>query len=606
MTNSSQETIAQQLERELEVALFQVQRVPSQGARELDDLEGLTLKPGFILPQENVIIAAAEFLASSQRVFRYGARIVFEIRRSSGAHELIVLSESGDVASGAEDYLANLFRCRLGEGEFPPPRWFVELLFRSELLFDRLPSIQHYSKRPFVSASFQVLQGGWNAADGVLVHSEQVEIPPYSPNQAAEPLDRLPRTLRALLQGFCFATASDLVNYLGLLLTVVLSHRFVASGKALGLFNGNQPGLGKTSLASIGGVIADGQVPRPTRYTSDEEEFEKKLCATARNLNQSVILIDNAKTKGQQTIDSAVLEANCVAPQVCFRLLGHSTIFERENDLIWMITANHARVSADLEDRGFVINLFSEGPASDRCLPAGDPVEFAKQHRLEILGELFGMIVHWAQQGCPLGHHHHRLRYWSQIVGGILQTAGFPEFLANMEATANQITSELQELATLAERVANVEGFYILAAANGCTDSVGDRPDVGRPPAQWVNHFVQSHVLRDSLRAEQTPRANATAIGRYFTPLVGRRVQIEIGEQSMQATLRSRATSGNRKLYWFELQAVLAPGQACPFEPPAPAGGRDAPTLDAPTTHSQETPGLHPATPSTGGNDEQW
>ena len=61
------------------------------------------------------------------------------------------------------------------------------------------------------------------------------------------------------------------------------------------------------------------------------------------------------------------------------------------------------------------------------------------------------MIVYWNQQGRPLGACQHRLTKWSSVIGGILEVNGLPGFLDNVDDASDEFSTELEELAGLAE-----------------------------------------------------------------------------------------------------------------------------------------------------------
>ena len=66
-----------------------------------------------------------------------------------------------------------------------------------------------------------------------------------------------------LLRDFCFHTPADRTNFLGILLTAILIPQFIGS-KPAALFNGNQPGLGKSILAQILSIVATAIPLRPS------------------------------------------------------------------------------------------------------------------------------------------------------------------------------------------------------------------------------------------------------------------------------------------------------------------------------------------------------
>lgn len=447
----------------------EAERAPLPGARQLPMLHSLTRRGEFTQPQENVLAQAADLLAQSGRVYVYGDAVMMEIGRlDAGGARLVPLRTGLGVEGGAEDWLSNLLLCQDNGAQFPLPRWFVDVLLRCEPALARLPRILLYALRPVFDEGFALQGPGWHPQVGILVHAPDVEPVLHEPGPADGPaLDRLPPHLRALLGGFCFRTDADLANTVGVLLTGMLVNHFITPGKAVVLVDGNQSNLGKTWLIRAVGIVLDGIDPRLIPYTADDEELQKKICARLRESRQSVLIIDNAKVVSGSTVTSPVIEANSMAPEVSIRILGVSENYTRPNDLLWALTMNDTRTSPDLVSRGLPIQLFYEGRTEDRTFAGPDPLEYAREHRLEILGELAGMVVRWNQQGRPDGQRAHRCHYWARVIGGALETAGLPEFLANAGTAAATFNTALDELAALAEAV----------IAAGGPHTVGDTPN---------------------------------------------------------------------------------------------------------------------------------
>src|SRR5205823_11836795 len=128
-----------------------------------------------------------------------------------------------------------------------------------------------------------------------------------------------------------------LANALALLLTALLVGRYVRVGKPVALIDGNQPGLGKTLLARVVGVLMDGHDPTLMRYTADEEELQKRIGAQLRTGRGSVLVLDNAKVVGGAAISSPTLESLTAAPEVALRVLGKSELISRPNDMVWVL-----------------------------------------------------------------------------------------------------------------------------------------------------------------------------------------------------------------------------------------------------------------------------
>jgi hypothetical protein len=253
-----------------------------------------------------------------------------------------------------------------------------------------------------------------------------------------------------LLQDFCFKETADRTNFIGVLLTAILLPHFIGS-KPAALFNGNQPGLGKSILAQIIAIIRDGRLTETATYNPNDEEFEKRLGAIVHR-GITTIIIDNAKGRGRNPrIESACLERSITDPILSYRLLGYSKEIRAENSHIFCITANTPDVSPDLVTRSVVINLYHEGAPERRTFSIADPEGYAQQHRLELLGELVGMVERWKASGMPKATVNSRFnkRGWGGTVGGILDACGESDFLANAEEAAAQLDETRREFSEL-------------------------------------------------------------------------------------------------------------------------------------------------------------
>jgi hypothetical protein len=141
--------------------------------------------------------------------------------------------------------------------------------------------------------------------------------------------------------------------------------------------------------------------------------------------------------------------------------LGRSENFNRPNDFLWAFTMNNSRFCHDLITRSCPIQLFYEGKPEDREFESQNPLRYAAEYRIELLGELAGMVIRWNEMGQPHGQRKHRCAAWASIIGGILHCAGLPEFLSNADEVAASFSTELEDLAALAEAVINGSGPYV-------------------------------------------------------------------------------------------------------------------------------------------------
>jgi hypothetical protein len=304
----------------------------------------------------------------------------------------------------------------------------------------KLSTITLFTRNPVYAKDWRLVTPGFDAGSGIYYAGPTVE-----PRNGTEHLDRL-------LQDFCFKSPADRTNYLGMLLTTVLMPHFIGAKPAI-LFNGNQPGLGKSILAQIIAALRDGHPTETVTYNPNDEEFEKRIAAIVRR-GATTIIVDNAKGQGRHPrIESPCLERSITDLVLSFRLLGKTMEIRAENSHIFCITANSPDVSADLVSRSIVVHLLYEGDPKIRGFRIDDPEGYAQDHRIELLGELLGMVQRWKGAGMPLASTATRFnkRRWGNIVGGILEFGGEPDFLANAETAAAALDDTRREFSELVE-----------------------------------------------------------------------------------------------------------------------------------------------------------
>lgn len=347
----------------------------------------------------------------------------------------------------------------------------------------RLPKILTYVRNPVFNLDWKLVKPGFDKASGIYYAGKEIR-----PLQGTQHID-------ALVSEFCFKAAGDRTNYIGILLTTCLMPHFIGTKPAV-LFNGNQPGLGKTIMAQLIAILRDGSPAETISYLSNDEEFEKRIGAVVRR-GTTTIIIDNAKSG--KKIDSPCLERSVTDKILSFRLLGQSATITAENSHIFCITANSPEVSRDLVTRSVVVNLYHEGDPSLRAFKMDDPEGYATAHREQILGELLGMIQRWHDAGSPKAQTHSRFNKsgWGNIIGGILQHARLEGFLANADEAAAQLDQNKREFAELVQYM------------------------VGVPTMSWTAGelvvLAEKHKLFADVTSEGSARSKSTKMGTIAT-----------------------------------------------------------------------------------------
>jgi hypothetical protein len=544
-------SVAAQLASGLLQACSQLRRAPRAGARGIPVITGITLAGASLGSLENSQLEVLETLRESGVVFFFDRSVVMD-HALGGERRLVVLAEGQSLSASAVSSVANLCLASDGNRQFPVPAAFLSPAFARDDLSSHLPTIIRYARRPVVTLDYEVLQPGWHEEAQTLVHGVSIDVPMFERRVGERALDRLPPRWRELLQGFPFESDVDLVNYLSLILTAILIDRFQDGQKPLAIFNGNQPGVGKTTLAQIVGVMADGQSPNLMTYTSDESEFTKRLSAGIRNPEQTVVVIDNARVAGNAAIGSVTLESQAISPRISLRELGQSRNIERNNDMLFLLTANGAQLNPDLATRSIAINLFLEGRADRRTFRGINPVDFASEHRAELLGEMMGLIIAWAAAGEQRANIGHRFPSWANLIGGILNFAGLSGFLTNtLSSPLDEQADQIRQLVMGLMRAPrdSVEGRFWVRADTPGLQTVGR----GATATDWVTWLSQLQILQPS--ANSPPRGNLTQAGQFLSRQVNEVVEFDLDGEELSAVLRSASQRSRTRVYWFEVTA---------------------------------------------------
>jgi hypothetical protein len=401
-------------------------------------------------------------------------------------------------------------------GEYKPlPPAYANTWLNHNAERSRLPIIKLFTRNPVFTDDWRLVAPGFDARSGIYFAGRVVPA-----RISTEHLD-------ALLKDFCFKSPADRTNYLGVLLTTILVPRFIGS-KPAALFNGNQPELGKSILAQIIAILRDGQTTETASYNPNDEEFEKRLGAIVRH-GITTIIIDNAKGHGRNPrIESGCLERSITDSILSFRLLGQSASIRAENSHIFCITANSPDVSRDLVTRSVVINLFYEGDPKRREFSIADPEGHACEHRLELLGELVGMIERWRAAGMRTAKVSSRFnkRSWGAIIGGILEACGEPDFLANAEEAASLLDETRREFGELI-------GVLV------------DHPQ-GIWTATELADLCSNHGLLAADLGEGSARSRATKMGTLAGRFLGEQFPLAVSRQATFCRSSDRKGSNYR------------------------------------------------------------
>jgi hypothetical protein len=233
------------------------------------------------------------------------------------------------------------------------------------------------------------------------------------------------------LVDFSFAEDSDRINAVALFLLPFV--RRLVKGPTPGhLVEASTAGSGKGLLTKILLLPSLGKPPEATAFSDSEDERRKAILAALLG-GRPVLMIDNLKGK----VDSPALEGVLTATMWQDRQLGSSSTRYVANKATWVLTGNNAELSLDMARRCLRIRLDQgvERPYEQdvKKFQHPDIERYTLDNRSKLVSAAVAMVRAW--QASPvegiktLGS----FESWSDVVGGILQRAGYPGWLENRD-----------------------------------------------------------------------------------------------------------------------------------------------------------------------------
>ncbi len=384
----------------------------------------------------------------------------------------------------------------------------------------KLPVLTAYVRSPVFDVRWNLVATfGWHEPSGIFYDGPEVR--PRGGDAA----------LRASIDGFAWKGEADRVNLVGALLTMLTIAHWTRGHPFLAI-NGNKPGVGKSTLARVLAALVEGHAPPTVSYVANDEEFEKQI-ATRVEAGDRVLIVDNAKAT--TAISSPVLERCITDAKLSFRRLGSNTAISRpQNDVMFVLTMNMTQLGADLRRRALPLNLEVVGNVRHKAYNVDDPVGDALEARVEVLGELAGMVRAWVDAGRPMPAdpaRHSTSQKWAATIDAILRHAGMPGFLSNFEESEHAFDPDYAAVRDMAA-AHHADGMHTAG--------------------EWADVLVcgaLSDKLRDRRGEPKPPRAQATIVGQ----LLGQYLDESFDTPAGAFVLRQETPrKGHPSLYGFE------------------------------------------------------
>ena len=172
----------------------------------------------------------------------------------------------------------------------------------------------------------------------------------------------------------------------------------------------------------------------------DEDEWRKRITAKLSQVPE-VMFIDNLCHR----LDSAALSAAITAAVWEDRFLGESRFVRLPVKAVWVATANNPQLSNELARRTVPINLDAgtERPWKGRDFTHPDLLAWVSEQRSRLTWACLVLCRAWISEDCPTGSP--TLGGFNEatgVAGGILDVAGVPGFLDNLDQLYEESDAE--------------------------------------------------------------------------------------------------------------------------------------------------------------------
>lgn len=312
-----------------------------------------------------------------------------------------------------------------------------------------------------------------------------------------------------LLGDFPFKDEASRAHAVALTLLPFVRHH-IPGATPLHLTEAPTQGTGKGLLTSACSFPALGEEIPSMTAGKDDDEWRKRLTALLQ-AGGSHANIDNITGK----LESASLSA--VLTQAIWedRQLGATHMLRLPIRTIWTATANNVQMDQDIARRCVWIRLDAnmERPQERTGFRHDDLLGWAKKHRGDLVTAAMILVNNWVERGEPLGDYTKgSFQAWAKTMGGILDAAGIPGFLANERELSDTAVSEGQAWKAFVEAWADAHHEQWVTVKD--LFPIASHYDPPAPP--------QGLGLLDDLLGAGNERSRQSRLGRQFAQMADR------------------------------------------------------------------------------------
>jgi hypothetical protein len=408
-------------------------------------------------------------LESDEATLRGGATL----KHAKGTYALWPIDEASfacHTAALAYFYKEKIVKGKPVEEQCDPPATTLRAVLRNKT-FEGVRPISGVVECPYLTPDNLLCQPGYNAdTETVYIPTVKIDPPPVAPTKE----DALAAKARIydFIREFPFKDPDlDRSVWLSALLTAIMrpTMREAVPGCAL---CGNNPGIGKSMLVDLIGIVATGRTVATVSYPESKEEATKLTVGLALAGAQWVFF-DNL-TEGS-SYGNGVMDSRVTNPKLNERILGGNQ-YTGEIYLLpnWFLTGNGISPAADAYRRWLMCNLLTElEHPEERKVEREELLEHVCRNRGGILRDCLIILKAHALAGYPKGEWGPLGSFyaWDKLIRACVWWVTGADCNQTRREAANESPERLRKLALL-EAIEDIQHAFVAGGqpyANGVT-----------------------------------------------------------------------------------------------------------------------------------------
>ena len=317
----------------------------------------------------------------------------------------------------------------------PTPAYVAKSLLAYNNYPDTIPILEMVTEFPVITSSGVHIASGYNKdSRAYLTRNADIDYAAIEVTDASISWSK-EQIFDNLIVDFKFDTPASRSNFVGYLLSFPV-RPIIPDAVPMYTVTAPVQGSGKTKLVDLAHMIWTGRKAEVKQGGSSgergNEEWRKRIL-TYLISGKSSLFFDNVRGIVNSEALASALTANWYSDRV-LQVSEERTLKVR---CLWAMSGNNIEFEEDMPRRVYRTHIDTqmESPETRSDFKHKDIVGWAETNRLSLMKACFTLIKAWDLKGRPLCNKTKWGSYenFTQIIGGVLESVGITDFLANRE-----------------------------------------------------------------------------------------------------------------------------------------------------------------------------